>query len=621
MISTAEIRAAYEKTTSEFIDSAEFVHLVSGQAAPEFVREFVRNVFRTHYLSAHIVALCYAALPSKTAAPLLKENLLEEMGRSDQQLPHAALLLQLAKGIGCSAEQIESLVDDARRKVARFCANRVPLVTLRELCLAVLLETLAFEFMLSRCSGTIAKTLRERYAIPQAALKWFELHSEVDLRHAEEALTVIEDYLSFHQISDATFDRVQRATLSQVFTRHYFPPNQRTYFLPAMIRRSAKRIEAVTIYKLRIPFQQTFRHASQSREESDAVILRIQDSDGQTGYGEALPRPYVTGETTTTMIAHVRSELAPKIFAQSWTPGWHSFDLLQSVRADWTRSNISGVDAWNAAFCAVELALIDWSLRRLSVSLGDFYPPVRNQIVYSGVISSDGPSEASALAKRMIKYGLRQIKIKIGTPNDYERVAAVRKAVGADVELRADANGVWSAAEAVAQVTRLQPFNLRVIEQPVAAHDYSGLKKVKEETGLSVMADESLVTAEHAFGLIEQRACDYFNIRLSKCGGITGSLAIAKLAHEAGINIQVGAQVGETAILSAAARTFAAHLPELAFAEGSFGNWLLSEDVTFEDLGFGYGGIAPLLGGRGLGVTVKEETLERLAVEKFELHR
>ncbi|MGH7810877.1 MAG: enolase C-terminal domain-like protein, partial [Candidatus Binatia bacterium] len=139
--------------------------------------------------------------------------------------------------------------------------------------------------------------------------------------------------------------------------------------------------------------------------------------------------------------------------------------------------------------------------------------------------------------------------------------------------------------------------------------------------GIPVMADESLVTIDQARRLIEQRACDYFNIRLSKCGGITGSLEIAALAQQAGIKIQVGAQVGETGILSAAARTFAAHLPALAFAEGSFGTWLLTEDVTFEDVSFGYAGIAPLLKTRGLSVTVKDETLERLAVAKIDLRR
>ena len=620
MIAIEQLRALYESATNDFTASPEFQNLLSGQASKEFVREFLRNVFRTHYLSAHIVALCFAALPSD-AAVLLKENLLEEMGRSEDEPAHSTLLLKLVEEIGFTPAEIAGLINDARRRVSEFCATRVPLATLREICLVVLIETLSFEFMLSRCSGKIAAVLRERYAISKAALIWFELHSEVDIRHAEEGLSVIQDYVVFHQIGDATFDVIQRSALKKVFNKHYFPPAARAFALPANAQSRAKVIESITIYRLTIPFHQTFRHATQSRAESDAVIVRVKDADGEIGYGEALPRPYVTGEDTNSMIAQLRDRLVPAIFARAWAPGWDMFDNLNAVFADWTRSEAQSVSAWNAAFCAVELALLDWSLKNLNCSLADFLPPARNEVVYSGVISSDNPSEAANQAKRMVKFGLCQLKIKVGTADDYQRIAAVRQAVGNDVDLRADANGAWSADEAVAQLKRLAPFNLQLIEQPVAAGDLAGMRKVRAETGLSVMADESLVTIEDARRLIDQRACDYFNIRLSKNGGITGSLALAKLAREAGINIQVGAQVGETAILSAAARTFAAHLPELAFAEGSFGTWLLSEDVAFEDVSFGYAGVAPLLKTRGLSVTVKEETLARLAVEKIELKR
>ncbi|MGZ8533505.1 MAG: hypothetical protein ACXW6J_23380, partial [Candidatus Binatia bacterium] len=60
---------------------------------------------------------------------------------------------------------------------------------------------------------------------------------------------------------------------------------------------------------------------------------------------------------------------------------------------------------------------------------------------------------------------------------------------------------------------------------------------------------------------------------------------------------------------------------ELACAEGSFGTWLLSEDITYDTLAFGLGGRAPLLKSRGLSVTVKQEALDRLTVEKLELRR
>jgi hypothetical protein len=89
MISAEQITEIFEHATREFRDSAEYQELIFGRAAPESAREFIRNVFRTHYLSSHIVALCFASLPSNAVA-LLKENLMEEIGRSEEEKPHSA---------------------------------------------------------------------------------------------------------------------------------------------------------------------------------------------------------------------------------------------------------------------------------------------------------------------------------------------------------------------------------------------------------------------------------------------------------------------------------------------------------------------------------------------------
>jgi muconate cycloisomerase len=128
------------------------------------------------------------------------------------------------------------------------------------------------------------------------------------------------------------------------------------------------------------------------------------------------------------------------------------------------------------------------------------------------------------------------------------------------------------------------------------------------------MVDESLVTRSDADTLIEARAADLFNVRISKCGGLAPSLAIASAALKAGLGVQVGSQVGETAILSAAGRHLAAALPEIKFVEGSFGTLLLAEDVSVESVRFGHRGEAPVLTGPGLGIRVVEERLRRHAV-------
>jgi L-alanine-DL-glutamate epimerase-like enolase superfamily enzyme len=187
--------------------------------------------------------------------------------------------------------------------------------------------------------------------------------------------------------------------------------------------------------------------------------------------------------------------------------------------------------------------------------------------------------------------------------------------------VRADANGAWSADEAVAMLARLRPFGLESIEEPVRAGDLAGMRRVRRETGLPVVADESLVRVADARALMAAEACDVFNVRVSKCGGITGALGVAAVALGAGLPVQVGAQVGETALLSAVGRHLAAHLPHVVAVEGSFGRLLLTEDVGQEEVAFGYGGEAPLLGGVGLGVTVDEAAVERLAVAHVRLER
>jgi muconate cycloisomerase len=133
------------------------------------------------------------------------------------------------------------------------------------------------------------------------------------------------------------------------------------------------------------------------------------------------------------------------------------------------------------------------------------------------------------------------------------------------------------------------------------------------------MVDESLVTLADAEALITGCAADYFNVRVSKHGGLARSLEIARWAGEVGIGVQIGCHVGETAILSAAGRHLAATLDEVLFVEGSYGSLLLTEDIAAEAVRFGHGGVAPVLTGPGLGIRVLEERLRRLAHTIVEL--
>ncbi len=153
----------------------------------------------------------------------------------------------------------------------------------------------------------------------------------------------------------------------------------------------------------------------------------------------------------------------------------------------------------------------------------------------------------------------------------------------------------------------------------MGSHDIEGMRRVREQSGVAVVADESLVTMQDAEALVREQACDVFNVRVSKCGGLLTSKAIADFGLSAGLQVQVGAQVGETSLLSAAGRHLAGHLPQLESTEGSFGTHLLTEDITADPVIFGHEGRGGPIVGPGLGVEVDNQVLERLATDVIEI--
>jgi muconate cycloisomerase len=162
----------------------------------------------------------------------------------------------------------------------------------------------------------------------------------------------------------------------------------------------------------------------------------------------------------------------------------------------------------------------------------------------------------------------------------------------------------------------MEPYGVSAVEQPVAKGDTGGLKEVSARSKALIVADESVCTLGEAQKLIEAQGCHVFNIRISKCGGLIASMAIFHLARRAGMRCQIGCQAGETGILSAAGRHLAGWLGDILYLEGSFGSWVLQEDIVDEDIRFGKGGQAPPIVGRGLGVHVNREALDKHTIRR-----
>lgn len=390
------------------------------------------------------------------------------------------------------------------------------------------------------------------------------------------------------------------------------------------------RIRKLTCFALNIPFVEEFRHSAKSRAFSDSIVVKLESEDGCTGFGEAVPRPYVSGETVETCLEALGGRFWMGLRGQAWPEWREGADLLGELSelldrpADpaWNPGGPAGagakedspVRAWNAARCALELALLDGSLRKAGKPLGSLLTPRQQRVTYGGVITSGSPEKAGKTARHLGAFGIRTLKIKTGGPRDEEVVAAVRQAAGPAASLRIDANGAYDPGEAADRLARLSVHGIACAEQPIPRGDPKVLAGLRRTSPIPLMADESLVTLADGAGLVAAGACDYFNLRLSKCGGFGPCLKLASVARAAGVRMQLGCQVGETALLSAAGRHLAAHFEDFAWVEGSFGTLLLSEDVGRAKVQFGHGGQAPILRGPGLGVEVDEDVLRRHAV-------
>ncbi len=251
---------------------------------------------------------------------------------------------------------------------------------------------------------------------------------------------------------------------------------------------------------------------------------------------------------------------------------------------------------------------------------GDLYKP-QPWVRYSGAITTGKRLKLGLLAWVMRFYHFRQVKVKVGIEghDDVYRLKVLRPRLGRKIDVRVDANEAWPKGEVFRRIRELQPFGVSSFEQPVAHADVACLREVRKQTGATVMLDESLCSPVDARRAVDEESCDLFNLRLSKCGGFIPTLRLARFARAHGLGYQLGCQVGETALLSAAGRHFASTVADLRYVEGSYDRHLVREALGTRDITFRWGGWAPALTGPGLGIDVDPAALARVTVRQQRL--
>ena len=388
-------------------------------------------------------------------------------------------------------------------------------------------------------------------------------------------------------------------------------------------------LRSIDLYHVLVPLRKPIRHASFERASSDNLVVRVTLVDGTRGFGEGVPRPYVTGETIDSTFASLeRLDLPRLLGAPSDLPGL--VRRLEAFEMPEAAADPRGM-AGNSARCALELALLDAYSRREGRSVGDAIRMIESSreilhprampVRYSGAITAEDPRKELVSAWKMWVYGFAQVKVKVGVDgqDDPARLAKLRGILGRRMDVRIDANEAWSADEVVGRFAPLLPSRPSALEQPVPHAEVDALAGLRPRLGVPVMLDESLCGYPDAVHAVGRKTADILNVRLSKCGGVIPSLRIMALAHRAGLGVQLGCHPGETGLLSAAGRHVASQVRGIRYLEGSYDRHVLAGNLIAEDITFRYGGRAKPLRGPGLGVTVLPEALERMTVSHREI--
>jgi len=301
------------------------------------------------------------------------------------------------------------------------------------------------------------------------------------------------------------------------------------------------RITAIDIHPFDIKMREPFRIATATMDRSPNVLVHLLTDEGPDGWGEASPLHSIVGETQGICIAAAK-EIRPLLI------GKDPLDVAERVREmDRFLPHNSTIKS------AFDMALYDIAGKAAGLPVYRLLGGAKRPMETDLTIGLCKPKDAGAKAAAVLAKGFKIIKVKLGTglKDDVARLTAIREAAP-NARIRIDANQGWDRVTAVKALTAMEELEVEFCEQPLPAEDVEGLREVGGSVGIPVMADEALFTPASALRLVREDACPYFNVKLSKSGGIHNALKIASIAEAAGIKCMVGCMLESRLGLGAA---------------------------------------------------------------------
>jgi O-succinylbenzoate synthase len=221
-----------------------------------------------------------------------------------------------------------------------------------------------------------------------------------------------------------------------------------------------------------------------------------------------------------------------------------------------------------------------WLDAAVEASFGQWPSPERATVEVNAIVPALPPADAArAAAASVARDGCRTVKVKVGDQDDVARVRAVRDAVDEIAPgclLRLDANGSWSADEAVARIRMLQPLGLEYVEQP--CRSVADLRRVRRAVDVPIAVDE---TVRQSPNPLEVRVADHADLAILKVGPLGGVGRALRIAEALDVPVVVSGAL-DSAVGLAAGVALAAALPGPVRACGLGTGALLAADVVRE---------------------------------------
>jgi len=289
------------------------------------------------------------------------------------------------------------------------------------------------------------------------------------------------------------------------------------------------KIKEIRSYKRDLGLNKPYTVAYQTFSEAVNAIIEIELGNGIVGMGAAAEGAYVIGEAMEETLSNLQSEYIQK---------WIGRDIrhFRSLIADSKRL----FPQHPATQAAIDIALHDAFCKYLGIPVVDFYGRKYYSLPTSVTIGIENIEATLEEARAYKSKGFRILKIKTGLDmeQDIERCMKLREEFGNYFTIRIDANQGYDFDTTIKFYNATKDLGLELIEQPLPVGLESDMKKLPDDLRRIIACDESLKNTGSAFQLASDPvACNIFNIKLMKCGGLLGALDIANIAYAAGIDL------------------------------------------------------------------------------------